>query len=77
MGKKSWHEIQDSRINRWGWGIKLRNQVIHELLSAGEHVPCPEAGPPPDVFLGPAALTAARSPEQPEDREEKDSTFGP
>lgn len=65
----------------WGrWGVEymtLRSQVTHEELSAGEHAHDPGAVLPPHAFVGPAALTAARRPGQPESREEKDSTLGP
>lgn len=53
-----------------------RSQVTHEELSAGEHALDPGAGPPPHAFPEHAALIAAGSPGQPEDREEKDSTPG-
>lgn len=46
-----------------------RSQVTCEELSAEEHALVPGAVPPPDAFLGPAALTAAERPPQPEDRE--------
>lgn len=54
----------------------MRRQVTHEELSAGEHALDPGAVLPPHAFLGLAAPIAAGKPEQPEGREEKESTPG-
>lgn len=50
--------------------MTLRNEITLEELSAGEHTHDPGAGPLPDAFPGPAALTAAGRLEQPRGREE-------